>query len=338
MGWGSRLVLLFGGLASFGLGLWFVGGICFALLVVIMRPRGRGRLTGGDRVRPSFPTRRFASATLGLLSLVALAAGGILSPLVLLSVAAIVLLWPHLPFGLLMSRFVPVSDSILLRSSIIPFFWHSLSEVKPGAEEFPGALSSYTGRLAVLKSGATYAHVTAFALDSRRAETVVISKFREASSSVYPKGAYLLPLDSSQSFELLRVKLNRVNPVFARLGDQGTDFLVLESEGGFVRKWGAYVISGRGSPHAAFPPAGAMPPKEPLLWEVLETLGKRGGWPEPDSYSGLLDSIRSTSGEPLAGRVSLIESSGLNVTVHALGGESVQLSRPQLRAIVSMYP
>ena len=339
MGRTAKLLALFVGLAAFGLGLWLVGVLCFLYLLVSSRP-GRGRSSPPEtHNRPTIRTRFWVALVLLLFSATALASEGTLSPIILLGLASVAFLWPVLPFRSAFSRVFPVEDSILLRSAYIPFVWHGLAEVKPGAEDLPRALASYAGTLVLLKkSGATYVHVAAVALDARSAEARIISQLREAAGSISPKGAYLLPLDSKVSYNIFRLNLTRISPRKGELAVQGADVAVLDSADGFVRRLGAYITSWGLEPWAAFPSANRRPPRDPLLWEVLQSIGKERRWPDPDRYSDLLASIHATKGEPIAQRFNGIEGSGPTFTVQGLGGDALELSRPQLRAIVAVYP
>ena len=339
MGLTSKLFAVFVGLLSFGLGLWLVGALCLLYVLVSSRPRRASNSPPEAHGPRKVQTRFLFALALASLSLVALASGGTLSPIILFSLALTAIVWPFLPIGPVFSTVVPVEDSILLRSAFLPFFWHGLAEVKPGAEDIPRALSSYAGTLLLVKKGGSvYARIGAIALDASRAETIIISKFRDAAGSISPGGAYLLPLDGKSSSDLFRLKLTRVGLRRGELAGQGADVEVLESQGGFVRKVGAYRIAGPRVSRAVLPVAGQRPPRNPLLWEVLRGIGADRRWPDPDRYSDLLHSVHATRGEPVAERFNGVEGSGPGVTVHGLGGDTLELSRPQLRAIMALYP
>lgn len=99
---------------------------------------------------------------------------------------------------------------------------------------------------------------------------------------------------------------------------------------------GAYSIR---SPSArpAITERGASTAGSPLTWEVLDAIGSRARWPEPDRFSTLLDTLAATRGVPVGERIRELASSGDQLTVQSLSGEEVQTSRPQFRALLSIY-
>jgi hypothetical protein len=69
----------------------------------------------------------------------------------------------------------------------------------------------------------------------------------------------------------------------------------------------------------------------------MEAIAKRTIWPEPDSFSNLLESLVVTRNEPLGARLVKLEDSEGGLLIHTLSGDEVRASRPQVRAIVSIY-
>jgi hypothetical protein len=337
MGWIRKLLILFVGLAFMGTGFWIFGILCFGYLILTLRsgkPKATQSSSKGHLIaRP----RYLLGGALVVLSLAAFASGGTFSPILFGSLAAVVLIWPVLPFGPLLSRVVPLEGTILLRSALVPFVWHSVAEVKPGAEDLARALASYEGRLMIAKPGTIYAHVKATALDAKSAEGKVTQEFRRIATTVQPGGAYLLPLDSAASSQAFRRRISRVPAAGDGLAGPGPDLLVIDSAGGFVARSGSYNMAPGPASGSVFPDGTRTLRQSPLTWEVLESLGKRLRWPQPDSFSNLLQSVHASRQEPLSERLANLESSGDNVKVQALGGDEVELSRAQLRAILSIY-
>ena len=74
------------------------------------------------------------------------------------------------------------------------------------------------------------------------------------------------------------------------------------------------------------------------MWEALETIGERHALNPADAYTSFLSSVCATRGEGLGER---LQNGGVteagNILVGSLGAEHVELSRPQLRAIMSAY-
>jgi len=73
--------------------------------------------------------------------------------------------------------------------------------------------------------------------------------------------------------------------------------------------------------------------------EVFKAIGSRLAWPNPDRYTAFLSSLLATSNEPVGTRI-LDAGAGpqsQTVVVRSQGSPPVELSRPQLRAVVRMY-
>lgn len=337
MGCGSRLAALVVGLASFGVGLWLVGALCFFCLAFSFRPVRRrsseGKVRRGIRVAP----RLIVTGVLLSVSAVAFISGGVFSPMVFFIAAVVVLLWPGLVGLLPFSEALPVKNSILLRSKYLPFSWSSLAELKPGTEAFPRAVSSFTGTLLVFtNTGKTYAVASCRSLEQKEAEANVLLQFRRSTSGT---GAYLLPLDAEVASDVLRLNLLRSKIPSTDLAESASGIsgiLMLDCNRGTIRRAATFDVLGTSS-SATVPPRGSEVESAPLTWEVFDSLSKRTRWPEADAYSNLLDSMVATRGVPIAERVRGVEGSGNRVTVHSLSGEEVCVSRPQLRAIFSIY-
>lgn len=337
MGWIKEAVVLFIGLALLGTGLFLFGIICIGYVILTFRS-GKGKNTpGAQPSRLQISPRYILGAALAAISLVAWASGGILSPVFFGALAALAFLWPQLPFERIGSGVAPVPGTILLRSRLFPFVWHAVAEVKPGAEDLARALSSFEGKLIIVKQRGFYAHAKTMALDASSAEAKVTEEFRRMTTLVTQGHAYFLPLDSAASATVFG---NTVVPSSSNgdgLGGAPPDVMVLEASGGFVSKSGSYDSIPHRSTRPMIPTSNRTVRHPPLVWEVLEGLGKKLKLPEPDSFSNLLQSIHSSRNEPLSERLAGLESSGDGVKVTALPGDQVELSRAQLRAIVSIY-
>ncbi len=339
MGWKLKTLALLVGLMSFGLGPWPLGLLCFAYLFLTMRPRRRKQETEKRTSRPHFSARLALGVFMLLLSAVALSSGGTFSPLLFLTVGGILLLWPTLLRRLSLGELLPVSGSILLRSKYFPLVWCAVAEVKPGAEPFPLAASSFAGTLLInTDTGRTYSLALRQAFGRRDAEFKIVEAFRSATPGGRA-GAYLLPLDAEAASDVLRQvgKPIRLPPAdLPGAISRVSSLLALGSTRGVVRKLGAFEIA-----HSARAPRlpGRLGDLEssPLTWEVFDAVGKRTRFPEPDSYSNLLDSMMATKGVPLAERVREMESSEGYLKIRSLSGEEVKATRTQLRALVSLY-
>jgi hypothetical protein len=327
------------GLASFGLGLWPVGILFFLYMIISFRPGGSRKSGGKPRDKIPGSWRHVIGLILLALSAVAFASGGSFSPIAFLILGVLVLSWPEVGPALPFREVVPISNSILLRSKYFPLAWHAISELKPGPEPFPRALSSVTGRLVVFAhTGKIYLLASCFALGRKEAETGLLSHFR-ASVLCARGGAYLLPLDADMAADVFRLKLSRLRPASVDIVQTSalvSGVLSLDCLNGSVNGAQVYEIDGPARP-ARIPPRGRELESPPLLWELLDSVGKRTKWPDPDTVSGLLDSLTVTRGVALAERFRTLEGSGNSVTVQSLAGEEVHISRTQLRAMVFIY-
>lgn len=338
MGWKAKTLTALAGLAAFGAGAWFLGVICFAYLVISMRPKRRGPPDGGVRSGFRVSPRHVVGGFMVLLSALAVASGGTLSPPLFLAAGGVVLFWPTLVRRMPLGGLVPVNGSILMRSKYVPTTWCAVAELKPGAGPFPMAASSFAGTLLVCTdTGRTYSLVRCSALGRGEAEAKVIERFRSAAPTARA-GAYLLPLNSDEGAGVLRQlgRQTKLPPAdLPGAASRVSAFLVLDCTGGSVTKYAAYETGG--TPRARLP--GGLHTLEGALlsWEVFDGVGKRTRFPEPDGLSNLLDSMLATKGIPLAERVSELQSSADVIRVRSLSGDEVSATRTQLRAVVSIY-
>jgi hypothetical protein len=332
MGWGRKILILLIGLLSFSSGLWPVAVACLGYLVLSARQQRSG--SSGEQPKV---LRLLFAALLALLSLVAFASGGRYSPSLLLSLAALTAAWPRLPIRAFSAWVAPVEDSILLRSSLMPVVWHAIAEIKPGAESLSKSLSGFKGELILMKGGKVYSHVAATGLRARGAEVEILSALRVQAMSITARGAYLLPLDGTAAAKILRMRLVGVRMKELPLTELDPEVFVIDSSDGFVKRLGAYSLDEGTASRSRLPLTRSVPQREPLLWEVLELVGRKRRWPEPDSYSNFLESMFASRSEPIAERLVGIETSGSQVTVESLTGDKVSLSRGQLRALARVY-
>jgi hypothetical protein len=339
MGLWTKLIAGLLGVLLIGGPLWPLAIACFLYLAISPRPKRSSGRASHSPSRSSKLGRYFVGLGLVIVAALALAAGGRLSPVAFLLAGLIVLLWPALAGLLPAAEAIPIRNSILLRSKYLPLRWHALAEFKAGSEYFPRALSSFAGSLLVFTgTGKSYALATCIALGRRTAEAKLHLRLR-SSNPGSSAGAYLLPLDSGSSAEVLRRRLVREKLPAADLVESAprvSGALLLECQKASVMRASAFRIDGE-SLTARIPGSGKEFDGTPLTWEVLEGVGKRAKWPDPDEFSSLLDSLAATRGIPLGDRLKTMEGHGDEVSVKALAGGEVRVTRPQLRAIVSIY-
>jgi hypothetical protein len=216
--------------------------------------------------------------------------------------------------------------------------WYALAEVKPGPEDFPRAASSISGTLLIfVDAGRAYTLAKCRAWSTNSALTQLLTRLK-ASASGHHSRAYILPLESKAASKLFlhRHSETKLPEDFAAQASSLPGLLVVHASGGRIERASGFRISAP-SNSPSLPLRCKEIANKPLLWELLETIGRRYRWPGPDAYSNLLDSVAATQGEPIGERLGGIEGSGGSIVVQSLGGERLELSRPQLRAIVSIY-
>ena len=327
---GRKLKLVAGmvGAISFAVGAWPLGAMCLLYLLVALWPRGLGHLS----------KRQTLSMVSFMVAAVAAASGGTASPFVFFVSGVVLLVWPRIFRGLRLDDLVPLTDSVLLRGSVNPFSWAALAEVKPGSEEFSRSASAFGGRLMVFTdTGKVYCVAKCLAPGRMEAESKIIDTFRQAAWTAHT-GAYLLPLEANQAAEVLRHRLSgtRSSKRFLQAASSVSGVIVLDCERGTVRRASVFDIAGR-TARPRLPDGSDEIETHPLVWEVFDTVGKRTGWPQPDSTSDLLSSMIATRGVPIGERVGGLETTEANVTIRTLSGAEVTTTRAQFRAVVSIY-
>lgn len=358
------------GLMLLSLGAWPISAILFlyafsGLILRSFRLRRRSPPTAaspapreGGQVAPAVsfkgrlghPWRRAIGMVFILLSAVAVAESGTLSPFVFGGVGLVLLLWGTSVVRLGgRGSLRPEAESILLRRSYDPIHWLALAEVKLATKQAGRALGGIDETLLVMSSEggpSLFVVLEATSLTHRGAEETLLARFSELVRISAPLGAYLLPVDSAEAVDRLRLS---VEPV--RLDAKGwpsslstTDYDVLTVEarrGGFVHSVGAYRRDpdGSGKTGANLPPARQALSRPSLLWEVFQELSKKLEWQKPDGYTTFLASMFATHGETFGERVSEAggAESSQQVLVQSLGSPPVKMSRAQLRAIARVY-
>ncbi len=339
MRWKSKLLAVVLGLVFLGGGLWPLGLLCFVYLLLPARSRTSSGEERGAGRRNVVSWRLVAGFVLFFVAGIAHASGGTLSPAVFTAAATVTIAWPSLGRILPLGEVDAMRDSILLRSKYLPLSWHAVAELKPGAEPFPRAASSFEGRLAIFtETGKAYLLAACFAFSRNDAELRLLHLLKSTSPH-REAGAFLLPLDSISASEVFRLRLSRVHLSKESIADATpapSGLLLLDCSRGKVVKAAAYAVHGP-APLSRIPNTASDLESAPLVWEVLEALGKKVAWPDPDAVSNLLDSFVATRGVPLGERLKNLEDAGDALMVRSLAGEEFRMPRPQLRALVSIY-
>lgn len=339
MGWKGRILAASAGAVLLGAGGWVFALPLFAYLFLSFVPTGRSSSPGGGARGARFPFRYALAGVLATLSAVAFASGGETSGWLLLGFGGAVVGWPLVSRSLPLGEMLPVAGTILVRSKYVPFNWAGVAEVKPGTDPFPRLVSSFSGSLLVFtETGRTFAVSRCRALVREEAEDKVLEELRSASPR---SGALLLPLDADGASKVLghRFTRRRRGTRQGGVGDgpraaQGV--LALEVRNERVGRLTSFeVVPGSGALN--LPRALDRAEGEPLTWEVFESLGKWVRWPEADALSELLGSMTATRGAPVSERLAELGTSGGGVKVKSLSGEVLEMSRPQLRAVLSVY-
>lgn len=357
MGWTIKIVAVFVGLISLTLGLWPVWLLCFGYLgyslwratrrptVVLKDERG----TGGSRRRSAFKKRYAAAGVCFVLSLVALADGGSLSPLVFAAAGGVIIVTGILGRGPSFSEVKPVENSTLLRSRWLPHSWVALAEVRFATPRISRALSSIRNEIIVTTDSgkaSVYLPIRVQARSASGAEKKVATKLAPLARILGARGAYVLPLDSNEAATRMDAPLDEVElqlenrkDGLASLRSAPFDVLVLAPAGHMLESAAAYVVrSGEKPGRARIPARGRDLESQPLMWEALEALGQSHLPQVPDALTNFLSTVCATRGEGVGERlVNGGETGSGTMLVSSLGATQVELTRPQLRMIVSVY-
>jgi hypothetical protein len=361
MGWLFKGLLLVVGLMSLTLGFWPLWVACFGYLAYSLWSATRRRnvyvmdRTGGAAQPPMpnkpglFKKRYLLAGALLALGLVAASDGGTYSPFVFVSLGVAIVLSGVLRIAPRTSALESVPDSILLRSRWFPFLWASLVEVKFGTPRMSKALSSVGCEVLFTTDSeriSVYLPLRAFALSAPRADRKVVEKLGPIARQLSPKGAFVLPLEGKEAAARLTWSLRPVDLALeygrngvVSLNSTPFDVLVLKPEGHLVERAAGYaklVSSKQVGP--ALPSSGRKLGSRPLLWEALEVLIEKFQVKEADLCTNFLSSVCATKGEGLGERLVNEGRDGAStVLVSSLDAGQVELTRPQLRAIVRAY-
>jgi hypothetical protein len=361
MGWLLKGLALVVGLVSLTLMLWPVSLVCFGYLAyslwrsthkrtVYVKDGGRRQPREAPSVKKAAFKRRYVAAGFFfLLALVALAGGGTFSPFVFALFGVLIVLSGVTGFGPSMSEVREVPDSILLKSRWFPFSWVSIAEVKFGSQQMTKPLSSVGSEVIMTVSSeklSVYLPIRVFALSVASAESKVAEKLAPIARMLSAKEAYTLPLESRDAAKRMDWKLKPVglaleygNDGVASLNSTPFDVLVLAPSGHLLESAAAYVASPNAKPgRFRVPGKGRKLENQPLLWEALETLAEKHAPPHADAVTSFLSSVCATRGESLGDRLENGGQTGSGtVLVSSLGSVQVELTRPQLKAIVMAY-
>jgi hypothetical protein len=187
--------------------------------------------------------------------------------------------------------------------------------------------------------------VRVMALSIPAAEAKVADRLAPIARMLSAKGAYPLPLESEEAASRLDWSLKSVD-IALEYGRDGVvslnstpfDVLVLAPSGHLLESAAAYTTQPSKPGHYRVPGKGSKLENQPLLWEALETLAEKHSPPNADSLTGFLSSVSATRGESLGDRLENAgQSESGKLVLSSLGSTQVELTRPQLRAIVRAY-
>jgi hypothetical protein len=343
------------GLALLGLGGWAISIPLFiySFWGIIFRPsRPRESYRGlQDRYRsPQDNPKRegirkttFAGIVLLIISAIAITQGGQFSVLVLGGAGLLLVLWGRLPRFLLISTVRPVKESILTQSTLIPFYWMAMAEVKPLTKNVAGILSSIDEPMIIdaSKSASIYVLSVVFALNRSSAIQKANSKLRDLGLVLSPLDGYIVPLDSWDAASFFRSPLRnlKIDKENWRHSVQTLpyDVVALCPKGGFLESIGLFMKSAekKAGTRTIRPTAKISVP--PLTWEAVKAFEGRVQWPEPDDITGFAASLSAKRGQPAALKLPSGNYVGDIIQTRTFSGRGVQLKPSQLRALVSVY-
>ena len=280
--------------------------------------------------------RRALVAVLVLASvLIWVRVGGLASLALVASAFAVWVGFDRLP---ILRRVDSLDESILLRWRYFPFRWCVIAELTPGVPKGRMSLPE-AGVVIVAMNGRTRLFlVDVFhALTRTQAEEKGAQRLRNVAAGLTPMGTFAFPLSSKESASVLSLEPAGVLAL-ERLVSGGLampEVLVAPVRGLSLGRALAYRASNEHPPR--IPPCRSSNPSRTLTMELLDTVGRARGLPEPDDRTVLLDTLAAFRGAPVAEKVSIEPGVGTRVLVAVPGGSPIDLSRPQLRAIVGMY-
>jgi hypothetical protein len=359
MGWMFKGLVVIVGLITLGAGLWPISLLCFAYIgyavwastrrrrIYVRDERGQAQI---PQVKKSHFKKRYVLAGFSfLLALVALGDRGTYSPVAFGSIGALIVASGMSARGPSFSEVRPVPGSVVLKNRWLPFSWVSLVEVKFGTLQLSRALA-LAGREFIVavesQKASVYLPIYVTALSVPQAEAKVADALAPVAKMMSSRGAYLLPLDSREASGRLDWTLKRVDlPLeygrdgVASLDSAPFDVLVLAPANHLLESAAAYVSQPNKKPGGArMPRKGKKLESQPLMWEALEKLGEKYLPQSPDGMTNFLSSVCATRGESLGDRlVNGGETDSGTILVGSLGATKIELTRPQLRAIVSAY-
>ncbi len=358
MGWMLKVAALVVGLLSLSLGFWPLWIPCFGYLAYCVWSATRKRRVyihseeksrGAPKAKRShFKKRYILGGLFLLLSLAAFGDHGSYAPWVFLGLGGLTIASGVFGRGPSFSQVRPVPNSILLRSRWLPIAYTSLVEVKFGTQQMSKALSSAGNEIIMTVSSekvSAYLPVRVMAMSVPAAESKVAERLAPVARMLSAKGAFPFPLESEEAASRLSWSLEPVD-IALEYGRDGVvslnstpfDVLVLAPSGHLLESAAAYITRPGRSGHFVIPGKGSRLESKPLFWEALETLAERHSPPNADALTGFLSSVSATRGEGLGDR---LENGGQTesgkLVLGSLGSAKVELTRPQLRAIVKAY-
>jgi len=349
------------GLICLNVFLWPVSVICFGYLALsIWMGKSARAVRGNDPTRGSvqppkprgslrFRKRYLATVFFFLLAMISLGARGAYSPIVFFSLGALITASGLVSIGPRASRLNAVPNSILLRSRLFPLRWVSLVEVKFGTPRMSRALSSVGSEMMLTASAdktSVYLPIRTIALSLHDADRKVAEKLGPLARALSARGAYVLPLESKEAASRLDWRLKAVDLalLYHRDGVKSLkstpfDVLVMKPNGHLVKSAAAYAkLPASGRQSVLLPGPGRKLESEPMLWDALEALEEKFEVQPADAYTSFLSSVCATQGEPLGDRLlKQGDRDADTLLVSSLGTAQVQLTRPQLKAIVTAY-
>jgi hypothetical protein len=345
MGWTLRLAAISIMLIFLGLGAWPLSLLAFLYLVLsLRRPKSRAAHSEKQETfqKPARSLGRYAIGTaLLLLSLMAAESGGTYSPGVFFVTGLAVFLWPFIGGLGLLSRVVPVKDSVLLQDRLFPLSWHALAEVKLESQDQTRGITAMSGKLLLFagRAPAVFQVVSVHALRYKQAEACIMKKLRRETRMLSQRGAHLLPVDSAEAANKLSLELERLSigtDDFQVVSSLPFDAIAFEVRDGRLVSHRAFnVLEPNGA--TAIPAADLRHPREPLFAEVVQEIGEKHGWPAPDEFSSFLASLDALRAEPLADRFRVKGETEGKAIVETPGSAQVSLTKAQMRALARIY-
>lgn len=274
-----------------------------------------------------------------LLGIIAFIEHGYFSPFFFIIIGMLMLYRDEIA-QLIMRNVKSVEDSILIRNRFIPFYWLCIMEVRSASID-PYIISNLDGKLIITmgEEKGIFIVFNLFSFTIGRAEEKVIGRAEELAKGLKKSLTYLLPLDSKDAVRLARrggckCKLEAIDKL--RYADY--DAISIKISNGVVVSLSTYKESKSNDDSYFLTEPARLKGRKPFIHELIGTIKERLEF-KVDDYTSFISTIAISKGEPFGQRIRDVARSNDDdmLIVKCVTGQTVSMSRAQLRAIMKIY-